>query len=105
MELPKTWQEYLIWLGIQFPVLVAVGLAARWIIQYLTAQQDRRIAEMRDDQKRLLEEKDKRLAEVVAANQSRLADREKQIQELKDEIEELKAKLTRKPKEKGPSGT
>ena len=84
MDIPKTVQEFLIWFGMQFPVLAASVLVGRWILRW---SEENHAAEKADIEKRnqaLLEEKEKRVAE-----------RDQRNGELPAEIEGLRAKHTR----------
>jgi hypothetical protein len=89
METPKTWQEYGIWVLMQFPVLGAAALVA-WVVSRETGKRYREmIEEIKSAHRALLGEKDVRISE-----------RDVRIGELGTEIAELKARLrrTRKPK-------
>lgn len=78
MKSPETYQEYLIWLGMQFPVLAAVGFAARWVVRHMTAAENRHRAELRLEREATLAEKER----VIG-------DRDRTIEELKSRIRSL----------------
>lgn len=89
MELPKTWGEYLAWVGVQFPVAVLLLLACRWIIRHFTREHANHVREVRADCDRMLADKD-----------ARIADRERENRRLNRRVRELERRLTRRPRRK-----
>ena len=85
----ETWEQFLIWLGMQFPVLAAAFFVARWFLNRAAADHDKYVAGIQAQHAKLIAEKDQRLS-----------DRDNRINELKAEVGELKAKLSRSPKKK-----
>lgn len=92
MELPKTTSEYMIWLGMQFPVLGAAILLAYWAVKYATRLYDRKSDETEKLNERLIAEKDKQIGKL-----------EERIRHLESEVAELRAKLSRPKKPPGES--
>lgn len=92
--IPKNWEELLVWLAMQFPVLAVCAVVVRWVLRWMG---DRHDAEMkRADEQNL---------KLLTEKETRIADRNERIKELKAEIEESKRKLSRSPaKEKSPDG-
>lgn len=84
--IPKNWEELLIWLAMQFPVLAVCAVVVRWVLKWTGSKHD---AEM----KRVDEQNGKLLVE----KETRIAERNEWIKELKADVEELKRKLTRMP--------
>ena len=94
MELPKTPEEYAIWVGMQFPVLGASILLAWLVNRWNNAHRKEVLEELKLVQQALLTEKNERLA-----------DRDQQIRELKAANDELRAKRSRSgKKDKGAEG-
>jgi len=94
MEIPKTPQEFAIWVGMQFPVLGASVLLAWLVNRWNDAHRKEVLAELKLAQQALLTEKNERLA-----------DRDQQIRELKAANDQLRAKLSRPAKkDKGIEG-
>jgi hypothetical protein len=87
MEFPKNIAELGIWLAMQFPVLAAAALLARWAVRYTEKLHEKRIEDARTLFAGLITEKDKRLQE-----------RDRRIEELQAEVLELRTKLTRSKK-------
>jgi hypothetical protein len=87
MELPKTPEEYAIWVGMQFPVLGASILLAWLVNRWNDAHRKEVLEELKLAQQALLTEKNERLA-----------DRDQQIRELKVANDQLRAKLSRSGK-------
>jgi hypothetical protein len=92
--IPKNWEELLIWLAMQFPVLGACAAVVWWILRWTGTRQEAEMKRVDEQNVKLLAEKERRVAE-----------RDQRIGELKAEIEELKRKLSRSPtKEKDTDG-
>ena len=87
MELPKTASELAIWLGMQFPVVAIAAFLIRWSVKHTEHLHEKRIQDNRMSDAALLHEKD-----------LRLRDRDARIQELQNEVAELRAKLSRSKK-------
>ncbi len=98
MDPPKTVSDLAIWVAIQFPVLAAVVLVARWVLRWSNQQRVEEIKRIEDQYTKLLSEKDQRLIELKA-------EKDKRIEELTRELRELKEKHTRsrKPRDEGAS--
>lgn len=75
MDVPKTWQEFVIWVGMQFLVVAVAFLVARWVIRWNGEQRKAEVDRIDRDNLRVLAEKD-----------ARLADRDALIAELKAEV-------------------
>lgn len=81
----NTWEQAGIWLVTQFPVLFAVALITRWVLRL-----------EKERQAELLKREDEFRQKLVAEKDARIA-------ELKGQVDELKAKLTR-ARNRGPDG-
>jgi hypothetical protein len=75
MDFPKSVSELGIWLAMQFPVLAAAVLLARWAVQHTERLHENRSADARRLYEGLLAEKD-----------SRLRDRDERILQLMSEV-------------------
>lgn len=82
--IPKNWEELLIWLAMQFPVLGACAAVVWWILRWTGNRQEAEMKRVDEQNVKLLAEKELRIAE-----------RDQRMKELKTEIEELKKKLSR----------
>ena len=89
---PKNLTELLIWMGMQFPVLIAAAYLVRWTLRHSEGVHDKRIVELRSLHNAALAEKE-----------LRITDRDKRIAELDTEMRELRAKHSRskKPPDEG----
>lgn len=85
MKLPETYQELVIWLGIQFPVLAVVGYAVRWVVRRSDREQERRLADAHRCHQALLAEKER----VISDRDRQIKAMESQIRSLKREIRGL----------------
>lgn len=74
----KTWEQFGIWLGMQFPVAAVVVLVARWMIAYFDDQHAA-------DRVRTKEQH----AAVIAEKNQQIADRDRRIAELVTERDKL----------------
>ena len=94
MDIPKTAQEFAIWVGMQFPVLGAAVLVGRWLLRWSAANHAAEKEEIEKRNRALLDEKERRIAE-----------RDLRSNELRQEIDALKAKFYRsRPKGPDPDG-
>lgn len=84
--IPKNWEELLIWLAMQFPVLAACAAVVWWTLRWTGKRQE---AEMK--------RADEQNVKLLAEKETRIAEGKERILELKEEIEELKKKLSRAP--------
>ncbi len=83
MELPKSWTDLAIWLGVQFPMLAVVAFSVWWVGR----KHVREIGRLEAEHEKLLAEKEKRIA-----------DRDQRVRDLEVENRELKNKLSRAKK-------
>lgn len=74
----KTWEQFGIWLGMQFPVVAVVVVVARWVLLYLDGRHTADLARTTEQYAVLLAEKDRQIA-----------DRDERIQQLEAEREKL----------------
>lgn len=88
MEVPKTLQEFAIWVGMQFPVLASAALIASLVNRWGGKQRQELVAELK-----------RAFTEVSAEKEKRIAERDERIRQLEAERDELKARLSR-PKKK-----
>ncbi|MBY0457776.1 MAG: hypothetical protein K2V38_10595 [Gemmataceae bacterium] len=95
MELPKNFEQYVIWVGMQFPVLGAAAVVARWVMNRERASCEGQIKANDDKNAALVKVKDEQIAERDARIAELKADHATRQSELKAEIAELKAKLSR----------
>lgn len=93
MDPPKTPLELYVWLAVQFSVLAAVIVVTRWAVRW----EAQRYAE-------LTRRNDAGHAKLVAEKDERIADRNTLIGELRGEIADLKARLSRRRKKGGGGG-
>ena len=80
----KNWEQFAIWLGMQFPVLAAAFLVTRWFLNRADAVFEKHI-----------QQNDALHAKVTKEKDDRLADRDARIVELKAEVGELRKRLSR----------
>ncbi|MBA4064638.1 MAG: hypothetical protein C0501_13180 [Isosphaera sp.] len=59
----KTWDQFLIWLGMQVPVVFVVVSVARWLLLYSDRRHAAELARTDEQHAAVLAEKDKRIAE------------------------------------------
>ena len=88
--LPKTWDEFAIWVLVQFPVLAASFLIARYAVRVTGRQYQVTLTEVK-----------RAYAELLAEREKRVGERDTRIKQLEAERDELKSRLsrTRKPPE------
>lgn len=101
MELPKTWTDAGIWFAVQFPVLGAVVLGARWAIRETGRFYDQLIGHLREVHGLQLAEKDARRTDVVAEQDRQLGEKDRRIAELEAEVKSLERKIERMRKAEG----
>src|SRR5689334_6771713 len=95
MDLPKTWADVGIWFAVQFPILGAALVGARWAIWETGRHYDKLIGYLRESHDRHLAEKDIRRTELAAEKDRQLADKDRRIGELEAEVKSLERKVER----------
>lgn len=86
MKMPETYQEYLIWLGMQFPVLAAVLLAGRWIVRFLTNVQERHKVDLQQGHTETMAERER----VIESRDATIREQASRIRSLDREVRRLR---------------